>query len=681
MDPKDPSPASETPQERTRKLGLSHIAFFRGYIEGLPLDEIGDLYLETGKDLKRAKATLRWIRDALINAARREKPSYAKLFRISAAQISDSPGACVHVGGPLAGIPSLEEFQAQRDPEGFFSEAELIKVYNEEYASRFDTQAVRRAGRNQRLRKRIRDALAWFEGFLPETPQPGDQLTAWLDESIGLRLRKGGILTIDDLGGLIRAKGESWYKIVPWFGKASASRVMKWLTLNQVIPVPERALVPYRKFFPLQKARRELELGIVPLEYLRLPVEVSGATGTSRAYGSRLSAVDDFEAINAWIAKKGNQRPHTARNYRTQAERLLLWAVMEKGRALSSLTIEDCTEYRDFLYSLDRKHEWRWRIGREAWIGKRNTPRWHPDWRPFAGPLSPASQKQALTVVSALFEYLARNRYLDFNPWAEVDAMPVADRRTMKTDHALTPKQWEFVIRHLEERERDERYYRLRFILWFALGTGLRIEELVEARVGHIDADSAGDDYEITVIGKGTRERRTTFPNGLMPILADYMEQRNLGRDVNRWSCGEPLITTLAIKKQQHRRAVSTATVHQILTGYFAEVADDIDTEDTKAAERLRSATTHWLRHTFGTMNANRNTPVQLIQAALGHSDVGTTGIYLAAERKQRAQVINEFFDEVAIHTQRPGSSPSSPASTAATALRLSWGANISMKV
>lgn len=179
-----------TPQ---RKLGVSHIAFFRGYLEGLPLDEIAELYLETGRDLKRAKVTLRWIRDALIQAARREKPTYAKLFRIKPNQltngelrpgatlrsdVSHRPGPSLHVGGPLAGIPSLEAFQAERDPENFFSEAELIQAYEAEYAQRFDPKAIRRAKRNQKLRKRIRDALAWFESFLPEKPQSGGQLAA-----------------------------------------------------------------------------------------------------------------------------------------------------------------------------------------------------------------------------------------------------------------------------------------------------------------------------------------------------------------------------------------------------------------------------------------------------------------------------------------------------------------------
>jgi len=659
-----------------RKLGLSHIAFFRGYLEGLSFEELGSRYLETGRDVKRAKATLRWVRDELINAARREKPSLARLFRISPERIwaapseaapgnfsdsvpAKSPGAAsiaagVHVGGPFAGIPSLEDFQASRDPDNFFTEAELIKAYEEEYAQRIDPQEKRRAARNQKLRKRIRDALAWFEGWLPEIPQPGDNLTAWLDEALAGRLAQAGILTIRDLEELIRFKGESWYKIVPWFGKASAARVMTWLTLNKVIAVPEHALVPYRKFVPTLKAQRPLETGIVPLEYFGVPQELSGAVGTNRAYGNRLSAVDDFAAINAWIAKKGNQRPHTARNYRTQAERLLLWAVLEKGRALSSLTIEDCVEYRDFLHALAGGSAlaggnfWRWRILREAWIGKRNTPRWHEDWRPFAGPLSPASQKQALIVLSALFEYLVRNRYLEFNPWNEVDDVPVADRRKLKIDHAFTPRQWQYLVDHLKELPNDERSARLRFILWFGVGTGLRIEELSRARVGDIDADVTGDDYEITVVGKGTKERSTTFPNRLMPILADYMEVRGFSREFAQWPNDVPLIATLGTRNGERRRTVSAATIHQILTGFFGDVAEFIELEDPRAGERLRCASTHWLRHTFGTLNAQRNTPIQMIQAALGHSDVGTTGIYLAAERRQRAQALNAFFNEIA---------------------------------
>ncbi|MEI2769769.1 MAG: hypothetical protein V9G98_03200 [Candidatus Competibacter sp.] len=41
-------------------------------------------------------------------------------------------------------------------------------------------------------------------------------------------------------------------------------------------------------------------------------------------------------------------RPQTLRNYRKEAERLLLWALLERGKPLSSLTREDCLQYEAF---------------------------------------------------------------------------------------------------------------------------------------------------------------------------------------------------------------------------------------------------------------------------------------------------------------------------------------------
>jgi hypothetical protein len=43
-------------------LGRHHLAFLRGTLDGLPLGQLGDLYLETGSDVRQAKRTLIWIR-------------------------------------------------------------------------------------------------------------------------------------------------------------------------------------------------------------------------------------------------------------------------------------------------------------------------------------------------------------------------------------------------------------------------------------------------------------------------------------------------------------------------------------------------------------------------------------------------------------------------------------------
>ena len=61
----------------------------------------------------------------------------------------------------------------------------------------------------------------------------------------------------------------------------------------------------------------------------------------------------------------------TQRSYRREAERLLLWAVLERGKALSSLSGEDATDYRAFLAHPP-----------VDWCGPRHHQRRSPIWRP-----------------------------------------------------------------------------------------------------------------------------------------------------------------------------------------------------------------------------------------------------------------------------------------------------------
>jgi hypothetical protein len=82
----------------------------------------------------------------------------------------------------------------------------------------------------------------------------------------------------------------------------------------------------------------------------------------------------------------------TARSYRIEAERLLLWCIAERRRALSPMTAEDCAAYKTFLGDIP-----------EGWMSRRRALRYGPGWTPFAGQLTLTSQQHALTVVGALF--------------------------------------------------------------------------------------------------------------------------------------------------------------------------------------------------------------------------------------------------------------------------------------
>lgn len=88
-----------------------------------------------------------------------------------------------------------------------------------------------------------------------------------------------------------------------------------------------------------------------------------------------------FDQPMDWLQSLSN----TQRAYRKEVERFLLWAIVHKGKPLSSMTNEDCTEYRDFLADPQP---------RSRWCGERGRERWSLLWRPFEGPLSSSAQRR-----------------------------------------------------------------------------------------------------------------------------------------------------------------------------------------------------------------------------------------------------------------------------------------------
>ena len=67
---------------------------------------------------------------------------------------------------------------------------------------------------------------------------------------------------------------------------------------------------------------------------------------------------------------------------------------------------------------------------------------------------------------------------------------------------------------------------------------------------------------------------------------------------------------------------------------------------DEAAQQRLRQASTHWLRHTFGTRSVARGVPADVIQAQMGHSSTAITiGLYGRAPLGRRSHELQKAFD------------------------------------
>ena len=69
------------------------------------------------------------------------------------------------------------------------------------------------------------------------------------------------------------------------------------------------------------------------LAVIALPTTLNGSNGSNRAMGkSRQIAADtDVDAVRLWLAEYASS-PHTLRNYRKEAVRLLIWATQGLGK-------------------------------------------------------------------------------------------------------------------------------------------------------------------------------------------------------------------------------------------------------------------------------------------------------------------------------------------------------------
>ncbi|WP_347557862.1 site-specific integrase [Robbsia sp. KACC 23696] len=66
--------------------------------------------------------------------------------------------------------------------------------------------------------------------------------------------------------------------------------------------------------------------------------------------------------------------------------------------------------------------------------------------------------------------------------------------------------------------------------------------------------------------------------------------------------------------------------------------------EDAHAAARLAKASTHWLRHTFGTRAIEAGTLLDIVQENLCHVSPATTSIYVTTELHRRIRALEEAF-------------------------------------
>lgn len=673
---------TSSPPERRRKLHRGHFAFMRAVVQGLPLRESWDRYVRIEgehTDVRNVRSTIAWIRGEFAAAARREKRhGKARLVLIDADTLPDAS----------TGLPTLDEFVKTRSLEDF-SEREQIDAYTSEYGSQ-----SRKDSRRTRLIRRQLEALQWLESLVAEPPRAGDAIGAWLHPQLAERMEAAGLDTLDDLVTLIRGVGHGWARRIPGIGATKAQRVVDWLRDHEASIGHE--LGDHVDIRRSQLSREALASvvgpapSIRPLEKFRPPAELDGSAGTFRGPVEKclLDASNDYEAILVWLRSKGGKAArrarssatrretpdmrasaalseawmqnlsHTQRAYRKEAERFLLWAILNRRKALSSMALEDCVAYRDFLADPQPSGQW---------CGHRAHARWSPLWRPFEGPLSLAAQRQTVVVLRNLYGFLANQGYLIGNPWSGV-SVPSSPTPTINAGRSFSEKQWRFIDAQLDALPENAQSVRLRVSLRLLYSTGLRLSEVVAATADDLQwvefpAESGEDPVEgwfLKVIGKGQRLREIPVPREVVALIEHYFALRGLGGQIlsprNRgafilgksydWGVRFPHLAS-GRAPMTSAEGITASTLARQLKTFFHQCGLRLrEMGDVRGADRFEQASTHWLRHTHASHAIAQGMPIEVAQQNLGHASLATTTIYVTTEKRRRMIASMKIFDK-----------------------------------
>ena len=668
---------------RQRKLHVGHFAFMRSVVQGLDSRDSWDRYFRVegeATDQRSVRATIAWIRDEFAAAAKRQdRFGTARLVRIDATRIAD----------PSLELPSLEAFAETHGLEDE-RQADQVAAYEVEYG-----RATQRLRRRAHLIARQLKALRWLEGLVAQSPKAGDSVAAWLNPTLAGQLEAADIFTLAQLVERINGIGRRWYAGIKAMGEGKALRVVEWL---QDVPNAHHESVELQLGRHVTIARSKLyahELSAVvapatdirPLEKFIVPAELDGTRGLYRRPQPQclLKATNDYQAILAWLRSKHGLTPdqkahlkarrrqrdtgveqgmdwlqalsNTQRAYRKEAERFLLWAITHKGKALSSMSNEDCIEYRDFLADPQP---------RGRWCGDRGRERWSPLWRPFEGPLSSSAQRHAVTILKNLYGFLVDQNYLMGNPWSAV-GVPRTSGPKVNAGRSFSLAQWEFIEGQLNMLPVTSANQRLTFGLHLLYATGLRLSEVVAATVDDLQwveyPPDASDDasmqgWLLRVVGKGRKEREVPVPIDVVGELARYLVSRRLDADPEDIGNQGAFLLGKASDAAQRapaglstrqavdpRQGIAATTFYDQIKGFFADCACVLQGQgDAKGAERFQKASTHWMRHSHASHAIAGGMPIEIAQQNLGHASLATTTVYVTTEKRRRMKAVDAFW-------------------------------------
>lgn len=522
-------------------------------------------------------------------------------------------------------------------------------------------------------------AINWLDDQLGKRPSRDDCVAQWvkLNKAQRQTLSEAEVISLGNLVDWITRQGNSWIEKMPGYSETRGDNLLQWFKRWEI--EPSVGLKPLH-FNPPSISSAASADSVADktdwqarLIYMDWPVALNGSSGKFRsAEENILSAHNDQEAVQAWLHELKEKSALTQTAYRRGVERLIFWAVHERGRALSSLTKLDMQDFKEFL-SHPPPH----------WVQDSdvNQSRKAGTWRPLKGPLNQGSLNLTFAAINSMYSYWLDSRYTTLNPARDINNK-MSDEPIVGMMRSFTDKDLEVIARTFEKMSDNYAKRRLRAIFRLLEMGGLRRKEASMATWGQVQWVQADDglteDACIQIIGKGNRQRMVPLHEDVLEALRDHLRDRKELMGQGKMlqfkeipDSEQPLLGVLDdrwIKTQEKQRetdkaesvseddqevykistskngALSVDSIYQILKEFFracsVTAGEDVNDELTT----FKRASTHWLRHTFAN-NLLKQADLDVVQAQalLGHKSLQSMRICVRADIEKRWRRLIKF--------------------------------------
>lgn len=224
----------------------------------------------------------------------------------------------------------------------------------------------------------------------------------------------------------------------------------------------------------------------------------------------------------------------------------------------------------------------------------------------------PATCAKRISTIRIFFKYLTITTNMIPNNPAQNLETPKLNKRLPKY---LTLEDSEKLLNVSANDEDNKNKERDFAIITLFLNCGLRLSELVGINI----SDIKFDDYRLTVIGKGNKERTIYLNKACVDAINSYLSVRpnNAKKDFKN--------SDKALFLSGYRQRISKRTVENV-------VARELQ----KAGLDTTKYSTHKLRHTAATlMYKYGQVDIRALQELLGHQSISTTEIYTHVDNEQ----------------------------------------------